>query len=140
MKKKIAAVVAGFFVQLTGLYLIHSIWLAKDYLATASLWLPIETRYARGWATLLGTLIYVIGVVWIYSRGVESKPWMGQGVRFGIVLALITIVYDSSAAWNMMPVPTSLVEKWIIGEGFLCIILSLVVAAICQPKSTTTST
>jgi hypothetical protein len=77
----------------------------------------VETRYARGWATLLGTLIYAIGAVWIYSRGVESKPWVGQGIRFGFFLALITIVYDLSAAWNMMPVPGSLIVKWIIGEG-----------------------
>ncbi|HEV2341548.1 MAG TPA: hypothetical protein VGS15_07110 [Candidatus Acidoferrales bacterium] len=135
MKNKILAVIAGFFVQLIGLYVIHSIWLAQDYIATASLWLPMETRYVRGWATLLGTLIYAIGVVWIYTRGVESKPWVGQGVRFGFMLALITIVYDSSAAWNMMPVPGSLILKWIIGEGLLCIVLSLVIAAICQPKS-----
>ena len=135
MKTRIAAVVVGYFVQLIGLYLIHSIWLAKDYIATASLWVPVETRYARGWATLVGTLIYAIAAVWIYSRGVQSKPWVGQGVRFGFFLALITIVYDSSAAWNMMPVPTSLIVKWIIGEGVLCIVFSLVIAAICQPKS-----
>lgn len=135
MKTKVLAVIAGFFVQMIGLYLIHSVWLAKDYLATASYWLPPATKYARGWATLLGTLIYAIGVVWIYSRGVESKPWAGQGVRFGIFWALITIVYDSAAAWNMMAIPTSLVAKWILGEGLLCIIFSLVIAAICQPKS-----
>lgn len=135
MKNKILAVVAGFFVQLIGLYVIHSIWLAQDYVATASLWLPMETRYARGWATLLGTFIYVIGVLWIYTRGVQSKSWFGQGLRFGFMLALITIVYDSSAAWNMMPVPGSLIVKWILGEGLLSIILSLVIAALCQPKS-----
>lgn len=135
MKTKIVAVIVGLFVQLIGLYVIHSIWLAQDYIATASLWLPMETRYARGWATLLGTLTYAIGVVWIYTRGVESKPWVGQGLRFGFFLALITVVYDSSAAWNMMPVPGSLIVNWIIGEGLLCIILSLVIAAICQPKA-----
>ena len=135
MKNKVLAVIAGFFVQLIGLYLIHSIWLAQDYVATASLWLPMETRYARGWATLLGTFIYVIGVLWIYTRGVQSKSWFGQGLRFGFMLALITIVYDSSAAWNMMPVPGSLIVKWILGEGLLSIILSLVIAALCQPKS-----
>ena len=135
MKTKTIAVVVGFFVQLIGLYLIHSMWLAKDYIATASLWVPVETRYARGWATLLGVLIYAIAAVWIYTRGIQAKPWVGQGIRFGIFLALLTVVYDSLAAWNMMLVPTSLIVKWIIGEGLLCIIFSLVIAAICQPKS-----
>ncbi|HYL61555.1 MAG TPA: hypothetical protein VE077_02960 [Candidatus Methylomirabilis sp.] len=65
----------------------------------------------------------------------EAKSWVGQGLRFGIFLALITIVYDSSAAWNMMAIPTSLVGKWIIGEGLLCIIFSLFIAAILQPRA-----
>lgn len=136
MKSKIVAVIAGFFIQVVGLYLIHSIWLAQDYIATASLWRPMEARYARAWAALLGTLIYAVSAVWIYARGMKSKPWIGQGIRFGILLALVTVVYDSLAAWDMMAVPASLVAKWIIGEGLLCIVFSLIVAAICQPKST----
>jgi hypothetical protein len=30
--------------------------------------------------------------VWICARGVEAKPWLAQGVRFGVAVALLTIV------------------------------------------------
>jgi hypothetical protein len=34
---------------------------------------------------LLAILIYVFGAVLVYVRGVEQKPWIGQGIRFGIL-------------------------------------------------------
>ena len=26
---------------------------------------------------------------WIYARGVENKPWLGQGLRFGVAVAFL---------------------------------------------------
>ena len=134
MKKMILAVALGFVVQLGGLFLIHSVWLKQDYVDTAALWRSQGAQIARVWAMLLGTLIYVIGAVLIYLRGLEAKPWVGQGVRFGILLAMVVIVYSSLSGWVIMPVPHMLVLKWIIGESLLCIVFSLVVARTCQPK------
>lgn len=135
MKKMIFAVALGFVVQLGGLFLIHSIWLKQDYVDTAALWRSHEAQIARVWAMLLGTLLYVIGAVLIYLRGLEAKPWVGQGVRFGILLATVVVVYSSLSGWVIMPVPHMLVMKWIIGESLLCIVFSLVVARICQPAA-----
>ena len=135
MKKTIGAIVAGFVVQLCGLFVIHSIWLKQDYLNTAYLWRALEAQVARTWAMLLGTLIYAAAAVMIYIRGVESKPWMGQGLRFGILLWLVTVVYSSLSGWVILPIPHMLAVKWMIGEGLLCLVFGLVVAAICQPRS-----
>ena len=137
MKQKIIAIVAGFILQMAGLFLIHSVWLKQDYLNTASLWRPQEAAMSRGWAMLLAVLIYVIGAVWIYAEGVKPKPWIGQGIRFGILLALVVVVYGSLSGWVILPLPHMLVVKWIIGEGLLSIVFGLVIAAICQPKSAT---
>lgn len=30
--------------------------------------------------------------VWIYSRGVADAPWVPQGLRFGLAVALLTVV------------------------------------------------
>ena len=134
--KTIVAVVAGFVVQLGGLFLIHSILLKQDYINTASLWRTMDAQKARGWAMLAGTLIYVVAAVLIYVRGVEAKPWFGQGLRFGILVALVTVVYSSMTAWVIMPVTHTLVVKWIVSESVLSVVFGLVVAAICQPKAT----
>jgi len=134
MKKLIVAIVAGFVVQMLGLFLIHSVLLKQDYMDTASNWRPLEAMNSRVWAMLLAVLIYVIGAVLIYVRGVESKPWIGQGVRFGILLAMVAVVYGSLSGWVILPIPHMLVVKWIVFEGLLSIVFGLLVAAICQPK------
>jgi hypothetical protein len=133
--KTIGAMAAGCVLQVAGMYLIHDVWLKMDYQLTASLWrTPADINHGM-WALMIANVIYAVAVVLIYIRGVEHKPWVGQGIRFGILLALVTTVYDSVASWVTMPVPHSLPMKWVIGEGGLCILLGLLVAAITQPKS-----
>src|SRR3989442_1037721 len=96
MKKTIGAIVAGYVVQFGGNFLIHGVWLKQDYINTASLWRSSEAMNSRMWAMFLGVLIYAVGAVLIYVRGVESKPWVGQGIRFGILLALVPTVCNSN--------------------------------------------
>ena len=127
VKKTILAMVVGFVVQLGGLFLIHGIWLKQDYINTAALWRSPEAASARVWAMLLGTLIYV--------RGREAKPWIAQGVRFGILVAMVVVVYSSLSGWVIIPVPHQLVVKWIISESLLAVVLGLVIAGICQPAA-----
>ena len=134
MKKAIVAMFAGFCVQLAGLLLIHSVWLKQDYINTAATWRPLPAQQPRIWAMLLGILIYVVAAVLIYLRGMQSKPWVGQGIRFGILLAMAVVVYGSLSGWVILPIPHTLVVKWIIGESLLSVVFGLVVAAICQPK------
>jgi archaellum biogenesis protein FlaJ (TadC family) len=134
MKKTMIAIVAGFIVQLSGLFLIHAVLLKRDYIDTAAVWRTQEAQQARVWAMLLAVLIYVIGAVLIYERGVEAKPWFGQGVRFGILVAMVTVVYGSLSGWVILPIPHMLVVKWIVCESILSVVFGLVVAVICQPK------
>jgi archaellum biogenesis protein FlaJ (TadC family) len=133
MKRTIFAVLVGFVVQLGGLFLIHSVVLRQDYVDTAGLWRPHEEQVMRAWAMLLAVLIYVVGAVLVYMRGVERKPWMGQGVRFGILLALVVVVYSSLSAWVILPIPHMLAVKWIVCESALSVVFGLAVAGICQP-------
>jgi hypothetical protein len=137
MKQKIGAVVAGFVVQMAGLFLIHSIWLKQDYADSASIWRSPPEQVSRVWAMLLAVLVYVVGAVWIYARGVEPKPWVGQGIRFGILLAMVSVVYGSLSGWVILPISLMLALKWIVGESLLSVVFGLVVAAICQPRTAT---
>ena len=82
----------------------------------------------------VANLIFSIGAVLIYVRGVEAKPWIGQGVRFGILLALVSVIPNSLVQYFVYPLPHELVLRWMIGGGLLSIVVGLVIAAICQPK------
>jgi hypothetical protein len=66
--------------------------------------------------------------VWIYARGVEAKPWLAQGVRFGIAVALLTIVPSYLIYFVVQPMPASVVIKQIVFDGILLVILGIIVA------------
>jgi hypothetical protein len=82
----------------------------------------------------IANLIFSIGAVLIYVRGVEPKPWAGQGIRYGILLVLVTVIPNSLVEYVVYPLRHELVLKWIIGGSLLTIIVGLAIAAICQPK------
>jgi hypothetical protein len=90
MKKTIGAIVASFILLSVGGYLIHSVWLAQDYVQHSDLWRTQDAMMHRLWSIYIANLIFSIGAVLIYVRGVEAKPWAGQGIRFGILLVLVT--------------------------------------------------
>jgi len=66
--------------------------------------------------------------VWIYSRGVEAKPWLAQGIRFGVAVALLTVVPTYLIYYVVQPMPGAVVTKQIVFDGILILILGAIVA------------
>ena len=58
------------------------------------------------------------------------RPWLPQGIRFGIAVALLTIVPTYMIYYVVQPMPGLVVVKQIIFDGILIVILGLIVAAI----------
>jgi|SRR5579864_183522 len=108
--------------------LIHAYLLAGDYAsvgsslyrAQADLKLPL---------IFVSNLAFAIGAVWIYSHGVEDKPWIGQGFRFGIALWLVVAVPSFLVSYAVQPVPEMLVAKQLAYEFVNKVLLGIVTAA-----------
>ena len=132
--KKVGAILAAFILMAAGRYLIHEVWLAREYAIYSNLWRTQTAMMQRLWTAQLANLIFAAAAVLIYIRGIENKPWVGQGFRFGILLALATAVPQSLVEYFTYPIPHMLALRWIIGEGGLAVAFGLVVAAICRPK------
>lgn len=134
LKKTIGAIVASFILLSVGGYLIHNVWLMQDYQAHSELWRSQNAMLHRLPHLYIANLLYSIAAVLIYVRGVEAKPWAGQGIRFGVLIALVSAIPNSLVQYVVYPLPHELVLKWIIAGGLLAIVAGLVIAAICQPK------
>lgn len=135
MKKTLGAIVAGFVLQMGTNYLIHSVILMKAYEATSPLWRAPEDMGHRMWAMIVAVLVYVVGAVLIYQRGVEKKSWVGQGIRFGILLAMVAVVPAAIIEWVTVPLIHQIALHWILLEGAQAILLALLIAVICQPRT-----
>ncbi|GAC1464352.1 MAG: hypothetical protein PVSMB8_16880 [Vulcanimicrobiaceae bacterium] len=79
---------------------------------------------------ILANLAFAVGAVWIYAMGVEDKPWVGQGVRFGIAVWLVLPVTWFLIAFATQPVPAVVLYKQLGYELIAKIVLGLVTAGI----------
>jgi len=136
-KRMILAVVLVFVVLVVAGFLIHGVWLGSTYQDMRNGDSPFRTPDAlqhRLWLIWLSDLLYAILFVWVYVRGREDSPWVGQGLRYGVLMTLFTIVPSTLNDYAVYKVPHMLAVKWMAGGGVVLVILGLLVAAICQKK------
>lgn len=120
-------VVIFILADLSGFF-IHSIWLHPDYLLVKEHYRP-ETDIKILWI-ILAYMSFAIGSVWVYARGVEDKPWLGQGIRFGFLMFLILTVPSFFIAYAVQPVPALLMSKQVLSELVAKIFLGIVTALV----------
>ncbi len=135
-KKVVAAIVVG-YVLLIGLgYVIHGIWLKPVYEQYATVWRLEEVIARKMWINWLGQLLFTVLFAWIYTRGVEEKPWAGQGLRYGMAMTLLAVVPAVCTEYVVYPIPYSLALQWMAAGAVQLVVLGLVVAFFCRAPET----
>jgi len=135
MKKLIIAIVVAYAVLMGTNYLIHSVWLMPDYDAIPLSHRSIVGIMDRFWAVALGQFFFAALFSYVYTRGMQRKPWLGQGIRYGILMTFLTMVPFSLSEYDTFIVPYGLVIKWMIAGGLQLLLLGIIVAAVCQESS-----
>ncbi len=78
-KKFLIAWLVMFVLYMAGGFIVHGVLLKDDYAAT-NLMRPEEQQKAMMVWMLLAHVLMAGAFTWIYARGVENKPWLGQGL------------------------------------------------------------
>ena len=127
-KKFIIGWIVIFIAWFLGSFAIHGVMLHSDYAQLPHLFRtdPNAQRYFP--LMILAHIILSGAFVWIYARGAESKPWVAQGIRFGIAVALLTAIPTYLIYFVVQPMPGDLVIKQIVYDGALMVILGMIVA------------
>lgn len=128
MKRLLLTAVAVFFTGFLFAFLVHGVLLAQDYKSVSHLLRP-EAEMKMGIMSL-GYAIWALGVAWLYGKGVENKPWVAQGLRFGLALACVWIVPAYLGDYATMPFPLPLILKGLAGDTVNALACGLVAAAI----------
>ena len=127
-KKFIIAWVVMFVAWMAGSFVVHGLLLRPDYLQLANLF-RTEDNQQRFFPIMLLAHVMLSGAfVWIYVRGVEAKPWLAQGIRYGVAVALLTVVPTYLIYFDVQPMPESVVIKQIVFDGLLMVILGVIVS------------
>jgi len=123
-----------FILWLAGGFVVHELLLGADYAATNLMRSEQEAQQLMVWM-LVAHVIMAGAFVWIYSRGKESKPWLGQGLRFGLAVALLAVVPIYLIYYVVQPQPGMLVAKQIVFDTILTLVVGAVVAFIYRDKT-----
>jgi hypothetical protein len=126
MKRLVLTIIVIFVLANLSGFFIHAIWLKQDYMPAAHLFRPEGQE--KMLFIILGYLAFAIGSVWLYAHGVEDKPWLGQGVRFGIAMWLVLTVPTFFIDYAVQPMPLLLTVKQVLSEGINKIILGIITA------------
>jgi len=127
-RRFLVAWVVIFIAWMAGSYAVHGALLHTDYLKLQGLFRP-EAEAQRYFPLMILAHVILAGAfVWIYSRGVEAKPWLGQGLRFGVAVAALVVIPMYLIYYVVQPMPGVLAVKQIVFDTIMTLILGLVVA------------
>ena len=109
-----------------GSFLVHAVLLGPDYKALGPLFRSDADSQQYLPLMILAHVMLAGAFTWIYARGVEPKPWLGQGVRFGIAVAFLTTVPTYLIYFVVQPLPSGLVAKQIVFDSVLIVLLGVI--------------
>ena len=127
-KKSIIAWVVLFVAWFVGSFIVHGVLLHSDYLQLSNLFRSESDSQKYFPLMILAHVIMAGAFVWIYARGVESKPWLAQGIRFGVAVTLLAVVPTYTIYFVVQPMPGDVVAKQIVFDTVLTLILGAIVA------------
>ena len=118
----------AFVVWMVGTFVVHGVLLHADYEQLPTLFRPESDAQKYFPLLVLAHAVMSGALVWVYARGAQAKPWLGQGLRFGLVIALLTVVPTHTINYVGQPVAGVYVIKQIVFDGILLGILGAVIA------------
>jgi uncharacterized protein DUF1761 len=131
------SVVVLFVVSMLLGFVVHGFLLAGDY---AKLVPNVfrSPQNAEGYFVfmLLAHVFMAVGLTWIYRQGRTDRPWPGQGLRFGLAVAVLMTVPTYLIYFAVQPLPSDLVAQQIVYDTIAMVILGLVTAALNRGSAT----
>lgn len=130
MKKMGLTIIVVFVVFTVLSFVIHGVLLSPLYQQTPQLLRVEQDANQHMIFMLLGFLIFSAAFVWIYARGLEAKPWLGQGLRYGLAMWLIASVSRYLIYFAIQPWSGTVVTLQIVLELIMMLLVGITAAAL----------
>lgn len=82
---------------------------------------------------LFAQLMMSIAFVIIYRMGKETKPWLGQGFRYGFLISMVATIPNYLTYYSVEPLPGVLITKQIILDTVMLLITAILLARLEHP-------
>lgn len=129
-KRFVISVAVLFVVTMLGGFLVHGTLLAEDYakLANAGVFRAPEQAQPLFGIMMAAHLVLAIGLTWVYRMGRDNRPWLGQGLRFGLAVATLTAIPTYLIYYVVTPMPSDVVAKQIVLDIMVLVVVGMVTA------------
>ncbi len=127
-RKFVVSWIVIFVAWMIGAFVVHGVLLHDDYMKLPNLFRPESEAGGLFWLMLLAHAILAGAFTWIYLRGREAKPWVAQGLRYGVAIALLTVVPTYIIYYVVQPMPGGMAARQILFDGALIVLLGILVA------------
>jgi hypothetical protein len=129
MNKRFLLSVGVIFVMTMAIgFLVHGILLNQDYARLPNLFRSDKDQMQHFPFMLLGHVFAAFAFVWIYLKGKEDKPFLGQGVRYGLAIAALVTIPKFLISYAVQPMPGAMVFKQIVFDTIGVVLMGIVVA------------
>lgn len=92
-------------------FLLHGLLLHAEYAQLPNLMRTEADSQKHFHWMFVAHVLFALAFVWIYQRGREDKPWLGQGIRFGLAVAILAVVPGYLIYYVVQPLPGLLIVK-----------------------------
>jgi hypothetical protein len=128
MNKCIISAIVMFVMAFVLSYFVHGVLLYSDYMQMQSWMRPQAEVQSLMAYMILAQALFGIAFAWIYVQGRDGKPWLGQGVRFGIAVAALAVAPTYLIYHVVTPVPLVVAIKQIVYDTIRVVLMGAVVA------------
>jgi hypothetical protein len=109
---------------------VHGGLLHGDYmqmLGSGSMRKPEDTHSLMHWM-IIAHAVFALGFTWVYLQGREGKPWLAQGIRYGLAVACLAVIPIYLIYHVVTPVPLFVAFKQIVLDTVRVVIMGIVLA------------
>jgi drug/metabolite transporter (DMT)-like permease len=130
-KNFVISVVVMFVLSMAVGMVVHGLLLGQEYAKLVpNLFRSPEDAHRHFGAMIAANVLMAIGWTWIYRQGREAKPWLMQGVRFGIAVAVLCTVPMYLIYYAVQPMPSDVVALQVAYDLVASVLMGIVVAAV----------
>ena len=129
MDAKFVFAAAGAFITSFVLgFLFHGLLLSADYAALPAVYRGPQFRPGLFSLLILAQILMAVALVAIYRYGREERSFLGQGIRFGLLAAALSVIPCYLIGYAVTNIPAALAIKQIVLESINVVAMAVVVA------------
>ena len=130
-----ASALAAWAVSIPVGYVVNEILLKDLYTANAAAFRPEAAMMANMPLGMLSSLVGFFAFAYMYAKGYEGTPGTMEGMRFGVLVAILLSGFALTWQYVVFPISGALTAAWIVDAIAEYALYGAIVGAIYKPAA-----